>query len=112
MSCAPAAHFVEYDVHQHYPIFGTQFVKIFPPHDFQLADGESYAYYWGKVKRKYFRKGKTIVEIVKNDYSIYVHIEGKTEIPLKTACYMVRINENNSIVNYLVCSGRKYKVDE
>ena len=105
------AHYQEFDVKEYYPIYGTQFSKReFPPQDIELAEGEGYVYYWGKVKRKYRRKGITYVEIDKKGYLYYAPIEGKIDIDLRSTCYLFKIRENNIVNSYLVCQQKKYKM--
>lgn len=109
-SCTPLAHYSHFDIHEYYPIYGTQFSKAFPPADHHLAEGEGYVYYWGNVNRKIRRKGITTVEIDKKGYFYYAPIEGKVDIDLRSTCYLFKIRENDTVNSYFICEQRKYKM--
>jgi hypothetical protein len=111
-SCAPSAEFSNINVNSYYPIYGTYFTKdVLPPADDDLAEGESYVYYWGIIERKMRRGGVTYIRIERDDYFYYAAVEGKMELDNGSTCYMYKVKEEGEVNSYFVSEGKKYKME-
>jgi len=113
LSCAPMAQFIEYDVYDNIPIYGMDDTKdIMPPHDIELAEGESYVWYLGRIHQYYTRAGVSSIEIEKDRYIYYVQVKCRVVMRNGDRAFLMKIREEGKVKEYIISGRKKYMIYE